>query len=178
MPVREGTGQAPTRLVGAGNSPSPDRDDGVSGLGPEGWLGTSWFPSLPALGGRTSGGSCCVLGDGSQRATASISLLTFCPASQSSILSCLLRPISFIQCRPPQPRRSVRPRAGRRRSLDAQALRDGPHPQYSRTLSHPGTGSPTASLLQPRFQGVGAGGPAMLLPGPGSGCNRNTCFCY
>ena len=80
-------------------------------------------------------------------------------------------------CCPPQPRRSVRPRVGSRRSLDAQALREGPHLLCSRAPSHPGTGTPTSSLLQPRCQGVGSGDPAMLLSGPG-GCSKNTCFCY
>ena len=84
-------------------------------------------------------------------------------------------PSSHAPCCPPQPRRSVRPRVGSRRSLDAQALREGPHLLCSCAPSHPGTGTPTASLLQPRCQGVGSGGPAMLLSGPG-GCSKNTCF--
>ena len=84
-------------------------------------------------------------------------------------------PSSYAPCCPPQPRRSVRPRVGSRRSLDAQALREGPHLLYSCAPSHPGTGTPTASLLQPRCQGVGSGDPAMLLSGPG-GCSKTTCF--
>ena len=85
-------------------------------------------------------------------------------------------PSSHAPCCPPQPRRSVRPRVGSRRSLDAQALREGPHLLCSCAPSHPGTGTPTASLLQPRFQRVRAGDPAMLLSGPG-GCSKTTCFC-
>ena len=86
-------------------------------------------------------------------------------------------PSSHAPCCPPQPRRSVRPRVGSRRSLDAQALREGPHLLCSRAPSHPGTGTPTTFLLQPRCQGGGSGDPAMLLSGPG-GCSKTTCFCY